>query len=176
MTNLLNPVPVQRARLLLAQGDLAAAARWAQERGLRTDDEPVHHKEREHLVLARVLLAQDQPAEALALLDRLHQAAATQDTGPESLDDNRLTRFHPVELIEMGVAAPAVRTPGGTPGVYSNTNYLLLCQLLEHVTGARRKSASPRTSLSALDSGTPSFRPDRMSTGRTRRSTKRGSA
>ena len=57
------------------------------------------------------------------------------DTTPESLDDNRFTRFHPTELIEMGVAAPAVGTPGGTPGVYSNTNYLLLCQLLEHVTG-----------------------------------------
>jgi D-alanyl-D-alanine carboxypeptidase len=57
------------------------------------------------------------------------------DTRPESLDDNRYTRFHPTELIEMGVAAPAVRAPGGIPGVYSNTNYLLLCQLLEHVTG-----------------------------------------
>src|SRR3954464_2460120 len=57
------------------------------------------------------------------------------DTRPESLDDNRLKRFHPTELIGMGVAAPAVRSLGGTPGVYSNTNYLLLCQLLEHVTG-----------------------------------------
>jgi D-alanyl-D-alanine carboxypeptidase len=57
------------------------------------------------------------------------------DTTPESLDDNRFRRFHPTELIDMGVAAPAVATPGGTPGVYSNTNYLLLCQLLEHVTG-----------------------------------------
>lgn len=57
-------------------------------------------------------------------------------TSPESLDDNRYTRFHPAELIEMGVTAPAVGTPGATPGIYSNTNYLLLCQLLEHVTGA----------------------------------------
>ena len=79
VTNLLNPVPVQRARLLLAQGDFTAVARWAQDRGLRTDDEPMYHKEREHLVLARVLLAQDQAAEALALLDRLHEAAAIQD-------------------------------------------------------------------------------------------------
>lgn len=55
-------------------------------------------------------------------------------TGPQSFDDNRLTRFHPTELIRMGVTAPAVGTPGGTPGVYSNTNYLLLGQLLEHVT------------------------------------------
>jgi D-alanyl-D-alanine carboxypeptidase len=57
-------------------------------------------------------------------------------TTPESLDNNRFTQFHPTELIEMGVRAPAVGTPGGTPGVYSNTNYQLLCQLLECVTGA----------------------------------------
>ena len=57
------------------------------------------------------------------------------DTTPQSLDDNRFTRFHPAELIEMGVTAPAVGKPGGTPGVYSNTNYQLLCQLLECVTG-----------------------------------------
>lgn len=58
------------------------------------------------------------------------------DTTPESLDDNRFTRFHPTELIEMGVTAPAAGAPGGTPGRYSNTNYQLLCQLLERVTGA----------------------------------------
>ncbi|MFD7028986.1 serine hydrolase domain-containing protein [Streptomyces sp. NPDC059917] len=57
------------------------------------------------------------------------------DTRPQSLDDHRFTRFDPVELIAMGVAAPAVGVPGGAPGVYSNTNYLLLAQLLEEVTG-----------------------------------------
>jgi D-alanyl-D-alanine carboxypeptidase len=57
------------------------------------------------------------------------------DTGPESLDDHRFTRFDPTELIEMGVTAPAVGVPGGTPGVYSNTNYLLLVRLLDEVTG-----------------------------------------
>jgi D-alanyl-D-alanine carboxypeptidase len=57
------------------------------------------------------------------------------DTGPQSLDDHRLTRFDPTELIEMGVTAPPVGVPGGTPGVYSNTNYLLLAQLLEQATG-----------------------------------------
>ncbi|MFI0975994.1 serine hydrolase domain-containing protein [Streptomyces sp. NPDC021093] len=61
---------------------------------------------------------------------------ALADTGPESLDDHRFTRFDPVELIELGVTAPAVGTPGGPLGVYSNTNYLLLVQLLEHVTGS----------------------------------------
>ena len=57
------------------------------------------------------------------------------DTRPQSLDDHRFTRFHPGELIEMGVGAPAAGAPGGTPGLYSNTNYLLLGQLLERVTG-----------------------------------------
>lgn len=60
---------------------------------------------------------------------------ALADTRPESIEDNRFTRFDPVELIEMGVTAPAAGTPGGTPGVYSNTNYLLLGELLTKVTG-----------------------------------------
>jgi len=76
---LLNPVPAQRARLLLAQGDVAAAARWTTERGLGADDEPDYPCEPGHLVLARVLLAQGRPGPALALLDRLHAAAVTQD-------------------------------------------------------------------------------------------------
>ena len=76
---LLNPVPAQRARLQLAQGDVAAAARWAQQRGLGPDDKPGYPREPEYLVLARVLLAQDRPGAALALLERLHAAAVSQD-------------------------------------------------------------------------------------------------
>jgi LuxR family transcriptional regulator, maltose regulon positive regulatory protein len=75
---LLNPVPAQRARLLLAQGELGAAARWADESGLEPADEPRYPDEPGHLVLARILLAQDDPGRALSLLDRLHAAAAAQ--------------------------------------------------------------------------------------------------
>lgn len=57
-------------------------------------------------------------------------------TGPESLEEHRLTRFDPVDLIGMGVGAPATGAPGSTPGLYSNTNYLLLARLLEEVTGS----------------------------------------
>jgi ATP/maltotriose-dependent transcriptional regulator MalT len=78
VASLLNPVPAQRARLLLAQGDVAGAARWTHERGLGTGDEPDYPREPEYLVLARVLLAQDQPGPALSLLERLHGAAAAQ--------------------------------------------------------------------------------------------------
>jgi ATP/maltotriose-dependent transcriptional regulator MalT len=78
VTSLLNPVPVQRARLLLAQGDVAAAARWAEQRGLDPADEPGYPCEPEYLVLARVRLAQHRPAQALALLERMLAAAAAQ--------------------------------------------------------------------------------------------------
>ena len=62
----------------MAQGDLAAAARWTKEQGLAAEDEPDYPREPGHLVLARLLLAQDRPGQALALLDRLYAAAAAQ--------------------------------------------------------------------------------------------------
>ena len=65
---LLNPVPAQRARLLLAQGNQDGAAQWAQDCGLGADDEPDYSREAGHLLLARVLLAQGRPGHALALL------------------------------------------------------------------------------------------------------------
>src|SRR5215471_5902936 len=77
--SLVNPVPAQRARLLLAQGDVAAAARWTKQQGLSPEDKPSYPQELEYLVLARVLVAQGRPGEALALLDRLHAQAAAQD-------------------------------------------------------------------------------------------------
>jgi len=57
-------------------------------------------------------------------------------TTAQSLEDNQFRQFDSTKLIQMGVSAPAVGKPGGTPGVYSNTNYLVLCQLLELVTGS----------------------------------------
>ncbi|HLN69086.1 MAG TPA: LuxR C-terminal-related transcriptional regulator [Streptosporangiaceae bacterium] len=76
---LLNPVPAQRAQLLLAQGDITRAARWTQEGRLHAGDEPSYPREPGYLMLARVLLAQNRPSQALALLDRLHAAASAQD-------------------------------------------------------------------------------------------------
>jgi len=67
------------ARLLLARGDVAAAARWTQEHGLSPEDKPGYPQELEYLVLARVLVALGRPGEARALLDRLGARAAAQD-------------------------------------------------------------------------------------------------
>jgi LuxR family maltose regulon positive regulatory protein len=76
---LLNPVPSQRARLLLAQGDITAASQWLKAAGLSPEDEPDYPREPEYLVLARVLLAQDRPGAALTLLQRMLETAASQD-------------------------------------------------------------------------------------------------
>jgi LuxR family transcriptional regulator, maltose regulon positive regulatory protein len=84
--SLVNPVPAQRARLMLAQGNVAAAARWAQQHGLSPGDKPGYPHELEYLVLARVLVAQDRPGEALALLDWLHARAAAQDRAGSVLE------------------------------------------------------------------------------------------
>ena len=48
------------------------------ERGLGIDDQLSYLQEREYLVLARVLLAEQRPAAALRLLTRLHAMATTQ--------------------------------------------------------------------------------------------------
>jgi LuxR family transcriptional regulator, maltose regulon positive regulatory protein len=78
MVGLLNPLPALRARLALALGEVGEAVRWVQECGLDADDEPNHPREREYLVLVRVLLAQQAPEQALGLLQRLHTLAAAQ--------------------------------------------------------------------------------------------------
>ncbi|HXZ78251.1 MAG TPA: LuxR C-terminal-related transcriptional regulator, partial [Streptosporangiaceae bacterium] len=105
VTGLLNPVPAERARLLLAQGDLAPAARWTQECHLDAADEPPYQREREYLVLARVLLAQDRPGPALALLDRMHAAAATQDRAGSIIE---IQALRALALAARGEEAAAV--------------------------------------------------------------------
>ena len=107
---LLNPVPAQRARLLLAQGDLAGAARWAQENGLAADDEPDYPREPGHLVLARVLLAEGRPGRALALLDRLYAAAAAQDRTGSLIEAGALRAL---ALAASGEEAAAVAALAG---------------------------------------------------------------
>ena len=78
VSDLFFPVAVQRIRLLLANGEVAEAARWVGQRALGATDKPSYGREREYLVLARVLLAEQAPEQALGLLRRLHELAAAQ--------------------------------------------------------------------------------------------------
>jgi LuxR family transcriptional regulator, maltose regulon positive regulatory protein len=77
--SLYNPAPAERARLLLAHGRIDAALGWVTRRGLAEGEEPSYPRERDYLVLARVLLAQEAPDLALPLLRRLLALAEAQD-------------------------------------------------------------------------------------------------
>jgi len=73
-------VAVRQARLWLAQGNTDAAARWVEEQGLDVEkaaeqaaegesDVVAHLRSHTQMILARVLIARDRPAEALAILE-----------------------------------------------------------------------------------------------------------
>jgi LuxR family maltose regulon positive regulatory protein len=72
------PIAAVRARMWLAHGRTADAARWARSRGVSADDEVSYLREYEHLTLARLLL-QEPDARLDRLLHRLLTAA--QDSG-----------------------------------------------------------------------------------------------
>jgi LuxR family transcriptional regulator, maltose regulon positive regulatory protein len=72
------PAWSDRARLLLTLGRVEEAALWTQEQGLTDHDEVSYLREGDHLVLARVLVAQGQPDRALGLLERLDALATSQ--------------------------------------------------------------------------------------------------
>jgi LuxR family maltose regulon positive regulatory protein len=79
VVTMFSPAKTERAGLLLAQGRVAEAERWTQERKLTAEDDISYPQERDYLVLVRVLLAQQAPQRALGLLARLHALAAAQE-------------------------------------------------------------------------------------------------
>ena len=107
VTSLLNPIPLLRARLLLASGDLAAAIRWTNDRGLGPDDDVSYPREPEYLLLARVLLVQSDVDQAVALLDRL-QSLADRDGRVRSVLE--IDALRAVALAAAGDVASALAT------------------------------------------------------------------
>ena len=78
----LPPAACYQARLWIAQGNLAAASRWAQASGLNQADRPVTYlHEVEYLTLVRLRIAQGNLEAAESLLLRLHQAATSAGRG-----------------------------------------------------------------------------------------------
>ncbi len=105
------PVAALRARVLIARGDVAAAIRWAEERGLDVDDALTYIGEFEHITLARTLIARHELdrssntlGDALGLLDRLGAAAeAGQRTG--SLIEIRILQAAALSADDRSVEA-----------------------------------------------------------------------
>jgi ATP/maltotriose-dependent transcriptional regulator MalT len=98
--------PSERARLLLAQGRMRDVEQWAEDRGLSDHEEVSYLRERDHLVLARVLLAGAEPERALALLRHLDELARSQ--GREA------------SLIQiLSVRSLALEALGDRPGAFA---------------------------------------------------------
>ena len=153
---LLNPVPAQRARLLLAQGDLAEAARFPQENGLGPDDEPNYAREPGHLALARILLAQDRPGQALALLDRLGAAAVAQGRVGSLIEIGALRAL---ALAAGGEEAAAVAElagaltlacPQGCVRVFADEGQPMAALLARLITAQRSGGAATEVPLGCL--------------------------
>ena len=76
------PVAALKAKLYLKQGKLSKAQDWVRERNLTADDEITYLNEFEHLILAKVLMAEYQSSQTilktLQLLEHLLQLAQAQ--------------------------------------------------------------------------------------------------
>ncbi len=106
------PVAAVRARLDLVRGDVAAAERWAEERGVAVTDDVAYLSEFDHLTLVRVRLARSRAGDGasldgiLGLLDRLR--ADADPAHPGSLLEIELLRA--LTLHALGQVTQAVAT------------------------------------------------------------------
>jgi LuxR family maltose regulon positive regulatory protein len=153
---LLNPVPAQRARLLLAQGDLAAAARWIADNGLAAGDEPHYPGEPGYLVLARVLLAQHRSGEAAELLDRLRAAAAIQGRAGSLIEIDALRALGLAAVGDEDAAvfaltgALALAGPQGYIRVFADEGRAMAVLLGKLIAAQRTEQSAARVSLGYL--------------------------
>jgi LuxR family transcriptional regulator, maltose regulon positive regulatory protein len=160
LVGLLNPLPVVRARLVLANGEVADVARWVQQRGLGADDEPSYPREREYLVLVRVLLAQQAPGRALGLLERLHALAAAQQRTGSVIEVRTLQALaldaggDRAAALEALAEALTLGAPAGYVRVFVDEGPLIAALLHQLLVGQRQQvalaGAAPREYLARL--------------------------
>ena len=115
-------------------------------RGLNASDPPDYPREREHLLLARLLLAQSDAEQALRLLDRLQAAAAAQQrTG--SLIELGALRARALAAGDDQAAALAesltLARPEGYVRVFADEGPPLTALLDQLIAGRRRGAALP---------------------------------
>ena len=112
-------------------------------RGLGVGDPPDYPREREHLLLARLLLAQSDAEQALRLLDRLQAAAAQQRTG--SLIELGALRARALAAGDDQAAALAesltLARPEGYVRVFADEGPPLTALLDQLIAGRRRGAA-----------------------------------
>jgi LuxR family maltose regulon positive regulatory protein len=141
---LFDPGPAERARLLLALGEVEAVTGWVAERGLSDRDALRYPREREYLVLARLLLARAAPDRALSLLDRLRSAAASEGRYGSLIEIGALQALAQDAASESGCAletladALALAEPEGYVRVFADEGAPMAALLRRLVLSAQR--------------------------------------
>ena len=151
------PGPSAAGTATVGQGDLAAAAGWAHQRGLGPDDELGYPRKPEYLVLARVLLAQDRLSPALALLKRLDVTAAAQGRTGSLIEIRALQALASAAIGDEDAAlgclagALSLGCPGGYVRVFADEGPPMAA-LLGRLFAAEREgqAASPSVPLGYL--------------------------
>ena len=106
-----NRMAAWRARIWLVQGNLDAVARWVNECELDTGMEPTYLREVEHVVLARLLIAQGSVDRATGLLQRLLENVERRGHRSREIE---LRNLQALVLQAMGDTAGALTTLQGT--------------------------------------------------------------
>jgi ATP/maltotriose-dependent transcriptional regulator MalT len=149
VVGVLDPAGAQRARLLLVQGDVSAAAGWTSDRGLAATDETSYRHEPGYLLLARVLLAQGRPDEAVGLTRRLRAEAIAQVRTGSLIEIHALLAL---ALAATGDEAGALETLSEALTLAHPQGYIRvfvdegppMSALLGRLIGAQRTEASAR--------------------------------
>jgi ATP/maltotriose-dependent transcriptional regulator MalT len=151
--HLRSPLPAFRARLMVADGNVDEAARWIRTRGLRVDDEPEYPREHEYLVLARVLLAEEEPRRALGLVQRWSALAAAQGRSGGVIAWQLLAvRAHDAigddpAARDVLAAALGLAAPEGFVRVVVDEGAALARPLAELLVGRRLEQLAPATAI-----------------------------
>ena len=106
-------------RFGLARADVAAAARWLEEKELGVNDELGYERESDHILLARVLIAQSRTDDAGKLLERLLEDAEPGSRTASVIEVLVLRALvlqdqgHPTQAVDMlGRALPLAQPEG----------------------------------------------------------------
>jgi LuxR family transcriptional regulator, maltose regulon positive regulatory protein len=148
--------PSERAQLLLAQGRAEEAARWVEERGLTEEDEVSYPRERDYLVLARVLLAGSDPTRVRGLLERLDALAESQGRRQNLIQIRALRSLalqsagDHQEALSVLAEALALARPEGYIRVFADEGPPLAA-LLQSLIRARRRGRGAALSRAARE-------------------------
>jgi LuxR family maltose regulon positive regulatory protein len=157
-----DPLPVTRsvaamkARIAIANGDVATATRWANEYALSDDDGLSFIREYDYLTLARLLIAQAELPRAIRLLERINthaRAGGRLGSVVETFVLQALAHHkgsNTVGALDAIASALELAEPEGFLGVFVDEG-LAIRELLRHATARGIAGAYTRRVLAAFE-------------------------